>query len=65
LPDSLKAFDIEDSRASAIDIQELELKEKIAEGAYGVVWRAFHGRDVAIKVQSIPQDEYEQVNLLR
>jgi hypothetical protein len=51
LPDSLKAFDIEDLQAFQIDIQELELKEKIAEGAYGIVWRAgFHGRDVAIKV---------------
>lgn len=35
-----------------IDVGELTLQAKLAEGAYGVVWRGRHeGRDVAVKVQ--------------
>ena len=48
-----------------LDPQDLQFQGRLAEGAYGVVWRArYHGKEVAVKVQRLPCDEQEQANLL-
>eukprot|EP00624_Nannochloropsis_granulata_P000593 evm.model.NODE_12359_length_8708_cov_30.316950.3 len=58
-----------------LDPQDLTFGDRLAEGAYGVVWLARMRRphrpsvgekeeEVAVKVQRVPRDEQEQANLL-
>jgi hypothetical protein len=64
LPPALPVFDEAAPEGFTIVVGDLELGARLAEGAYGVVWRGgYSGLDVAIKVQSVPAEDYEQVRL--
>lgn len=66
LPPALPVFDEAAPEGFTIVVGDLELGARLAEGAYGVVWRGgYSGLDVAIKVQSVPTEDYEQVRLAK